>query len=395
MELTAKDRFLGICRFERPDDLYMWDCGFWTETLRSWIKQGAPKEIMDPAFRHQYFQFSPGLFTPGLLGIHSGLLYTGGKRVDVGKGLKFPDNGIPPTVPGFEPRLIDEDDSTMTVINGGGQTLKFLKEDSGNMPMYLDWPVRDRQTWNEYKKRLDPHTPERWPEDWDACVAAANATTAPVGLQIGGFFGHMREWVGSERVLYMFYDDPNLIEEMMDQMLYLESEITKRVVKDIKVDVALYWEDMCYKAGPLISPEMVRKFMMPRYRKLNELLRENGVEIIFLDSDGNIEALTPLWLECGINYLWPFEVAAGNDVVAVRKQYGKDLIISGAIDKRALAKGKDAIREEVYSKVPFLMKEGGYIPTTDHAVPPDVSLENYQYYINTMREVVGLDKISF
>jgi len=83
------------------------------------------------------------------------------------------------------------------------------------------------------------------------------------------------------------------------------------------------------------------------------------------------------------------------DVVAVRKQYGKDLIIGGAIDKRALAKDKDAIREEVYSKVPFLMEAGGYIPTTDHAVPPDVSLENYQYYINTIRDVVGQDRISF
>ena len=116
---------------------------------------------------------------------------------------------------------------------------------------------------------------------------------------------------------------------------------------------------------------------------------------ILVDSDGNVNELIPLWLECDINYIWPLEVAAGNDAVALRKQYGKDLILGGNIDKRALIKGKEAIREEVMSKVPFLLEQGGYFPTVDHRVPPDVTLENYQYYINTMREVAGLDKLSF
>ncbi len=86
---------------------------------------------------------------------------------------------------------------------------------------------------------------------------------------------------------------------------------------------------------------------------------------------------------------------AGNDAVALRKEYGQDLILGGNIDKRALIKGKYAIREEVMAKVPFLLEKGGYFPSVDHLVPPDVSLGNYQYYINTMREVAGLEKISF
>ena len=114
-----------------------------------------------------------------------------------------------------------------------------------------------------------------------------------------------------------------------------------------------------------------------------------------MDSDGNVEQLIPLWLEAGINLIWSFEVAAGNDVVALRKQYGRDLIIAGTIDKRALIKGKEAIREEVMSKVPFLLETGGYFPSIDHLVPPDVTFENYCYYINLMREVAGLEKLSF
>ena len=141
--------------------------------------------------------------------------------------------------------------------------------------------------------------------------------------------------------------------------------------------------------------EMVRKFMLPRYKKITDLLHSYGVDVIYVDSDGNLNELIPLWLEVGINYVWPLEVAAHNDAVALREMYGKDLIMSGNIDKRALIKGKEAIREEVMSKVPFLLEQGGYFPTVDHTVPPDVTFENYCYYINLMREVAGLEKLSF
>ena len=135
--------------------------------------------------------------------------------------------------------------------------------------------------------------------------------------------------------------------------------------------------------------------MLPRYRKITDLLHSYGVDVIFLDSDGNLNELIPLWLEVGINFLWPFEVAAHNDVVAIRKKYGKNLIIGGGIDKRELAKGREATREEVMSKVPFLLEQGGYFPGVDHVVPPDITFENYCYFINTVREVAGLEKLPF
>jgi len=281
------------------------------------------------------------------------------------------------------------------MVNQGGQTVRVLKDNPQKMPMYLDHPVKDRDSWKEYKKRLDPVTPERWPADWDAYVDKMNSRDYPVILSVGSFFGFLREWMGLERLLLTFYDDPDLIEDMMDTMLHLELEVIRRTVKDIKVDQASFWEDMCYKTGPLISPDMFSRFMVPRYRQITELLRNNGIDIIYVDSDGNVNELLPLWLESGINYIWPLEVAAGNDAAALRKQYGKDLILGGAIDKRALLKGKEAIREEVFSKVPYLLEQGGYFPSVDHLVPPDVTFDKYCYYINTLREVAGLEKLSF
>ena len=129
--------------------------------------------------------------------------------------------------------------------------------------------------------------------------------------------------------MYLFYDDPGLIDDMMETILHLETEIIRRVAKDIKIDLAWYWEDMAYKGGPMISPDMVRKYMLPRYLRLNEVVRGGGCEAFFLDSDGNIEALIPLWLEAGINFFWPLECAAGMDPLALRKKYGKDIILGG------------------------------------------------------------------
>ncbi len=402
MNISPKERFLDIAHFKRPGDLYMPSTlnGFWEQTLEKWVEQDAPKEIINPGFRREYFQFE---HIRRLAETNSGAIGEGREevpsKIDLGHGITVPARALSPAVPAYEPRIVSEDEHTVTLIKTDGRTTKSLKEDIktgwGSMSMYLDWPVKDRATWNEHKKRLDPNTPERWPPDWNAFVQKMNGKSEPLSLRVGSFYGFLREWVGSERILYMFYYDPGLIEDMMEQMLYLETEVIKRVLKDIKVQQATFWEDMCYKAGPLISPAMVRKFMMPRYKKITDLLHSYGVDVIFLDCDGNVEQLIPLWLEVGINFIWPFEVAAGNDAVALRKKYGKDLIIGGGIDKRALIKGKEATREEVMSKVPFLLEQGGYFPSIDHLVPPDVTFENYCYYINLMREIAGLEQLSF
>ena len=390
---TDRERYLGICRFERPGDLFYSD-GFWSRTLANWIREGAPAQLFDSEFRAEYFGYGR---IRGLSEIRSGIDYSRGQTLTLAGGIRAADWGTVPIMPSYEPRIIAEDERTVTIINGSGQTAKMFRGRTGKMPMFVEYPVKDRATWNEYKKRLDPTTPERYPEDWNAFVQSVRKQSEelPIVLAVGSFFGLLREWMGTEALLYLFYDDPALVEDMMDTMLHLESEIFRKVIKDVRVDQANYWEDMCYKNGPMISPAMFKKYMVPRYQKLNELLRSHGVDIIYVDSDGNLDELLPLWVEAGINLIFPLEVAAGMDALAVRKKYGTSLAIQGAIDKRALIKGPDAIRGEVMSKVPFLLEQGGYFPSVDHNVPPDVTFENYCYCINTIREVAGLEKLSF
>jgi uroporphyrinogen decarboxylase len=395
MKMSNRERFKAIARFQRPGDLFIVET-FWPDVFPNWVRQGAPEQIIPKVssvsgvdlFLREYFKLDDKKL---ISEVHSG--WASGKEVDIGHNIRTVDGGI--LVPGYESKVISEDERTITYANGTGQTLKVLKNKAFTMPMFLDWPVKDRASWKKHKKMLDPNNLGRWPTDWKAYVQELNSHNDPVVLQVGGFFGLLREWVGSEKILYMFYDDPDLIEDMMDQILYLETEIIKRVVKDITIDEVDFCEDVAYKAGPLISPNMVKKFMVPRYKKIIDLCHAHDIDIIYVDCDGNIEQLIPLWLEAGINYVWPLEQTAGNDVVSFRKKYGKDLILGGGIDKRALLKGKEAIRKEIMSKVPFLLEGGGYFPSVDHYVAPDVTLDNYRYYINTLREVAGLEVLSF
>jgi len=345
-----------------------------TKTLERWVKEGAPEEILSSTkARLSYFGFE----RIGMVHVESSFLAIG----EAG-GPPF----IPPVRPRFEIKLVEEDERTRTIIDEAGRKVRQFKADLQRMPAWLDAPVKNREDWEEYKKRLDPHHPERWPEpDWNAYAERLTQRDYPLGLEVGSFYGLLRDWTGAERLMYLFYDDPALVSDMMAHMEYFSTEIIQRVLKDIQVDFAVFWEDMAWKKGPLISPKMFREFMMPHYKKVTGLLRSKGVDIIFVDSDGNISQLIPLWIESGVNGMYPLEVAAGMDAVELRQRYGNECLLWGNIDKRALAESKEVLKEELDRKIPFLLSQGGYFPGIDHFIPEDVPLENFQFYLDYLR----------
>jgi uroporphyrinogen decarboxylase len=389
--ISKRERFKVICRGERPSDVSImdWFHRGWPETTEAWIAQGAPVEIRNQDSLNQYFQFE---HLHGLCEVISEHNRNDLKENPFALAIGSYSN-LPPILPVFERKILSEDARHRIETTYGGSVIEVAKEFPQRMPRYLDRPVKDWATWSEYKKRLDPHTPERWPMDWNAFVEERNSQDNPTMLLLEGLFMCAREFMGLEDLLFTFYDDPKLIEDMMEQVLYLELEVVRRATKELKIEIARISEDIGYKSGSLISPAMVQKYMIPRYQQIVDLLHSNGVQIVQMDSDGNVSELIPLWLEIGINFVWPLEVAAGMDAIDLRHKYGKDLILGGNIDKRVFSKGEKAIYEEVKSKVPFLLQTGGYFPCLDHIVPPDLSLASFRYYINLLREIGGMDKL--
>jgi len=182
--------------------------------------------------------------------------------------------------------------------------------------------------------------------------------------------------MGLERISVALYDDPQWIQEMMDYLVEFCCACGERALKDLDLDYVLLWEDMACKHGPLISPRMFREFMLEPYVRLTRSIHDYGVDLIFVDSDGDAESLIPLWLEGGVNGFYPVERAAGMDPLHLRSRFGPQLRLMGGIDKRAMIAGPRAIDAELVHVMP-LLKGGGYIPWCDHHVPPDVPLRHY------------------
>ena len=362
--MTDREKFLKIARFELKGEVclpnqFQW---FWAETLVRWRKEGMAGD------NH-------------LLNIF-GFERTEGIPVSLG------------LLPVFEGETIEETkDYRIRIGSDGVKRKEFIPKTDAeaatalSMSQWLEFPVKDKRSWEEFKKRLNPHSPVRYPLNWEELKKGWKDRDYPLFLPGCSFYGWIRNWVGMENLALMFYDNPSLIHEMMDYIVYFTVETLKKAVNEVDIDFVCFWEDMAYKTASLISPRMFRDFMLPNYKKVTSFLREKGIDILLVDSDGNIEELIPLWLEGGVNGVYPLEVAAGMDVVAMRKKFGKNLIIEGGIDKRALAKGKKEIETEVMKKVPYLLKGGGYFPGIDHSVPHDVPLENYLYYLKLIREI--------
>jgi len=373
MAMTTLERYIGTIRFE-PVDRVPYHCDIaWASAVRRWIKEGLPEDAVPKKDGE-----IPGIVA---LGDYFGCDKSEGPGLNVNLGI------LPP----FEHEIIAEDELTRTERHGLGITQRTFKNNpETSMPEFIDHPVKTRKEWQEMKKRYDPSTPGRLPENWgDQLIEELKNATHPIGVGTSGLYWTLRDWLGAERLLLTFYDDPWMIHDMMETLTNLWIETLKPVVEKVQMHSFGLSEDMAYRNASLISPAMFREFMAPRYRRLTSFLKDHGVEHICIDCDGLLDELLPLFMECGVTAITPVEIQCGNDPVAMRKKFGKNLVIHGGIDKRALAGGEDAIRKEMESKVPWLLEQGGYFPSIDHAVPYDVSFKDFCYYMELKKKMIG------
>ncbi len=382
--MNTRERYLALMTFEEVDRTLLWELGYWGGTLRRWYQEGLPKikgvpeEVADgssvmaecagvPLGRygeydaHHYFKMDPAVV-----------------RVPLNIG----------TYPPFEQKIIEEHDDWFIRQDEDGSLRKEIK-DRGTLPPIVGTPVKTREDWERYKaERLKPTLEGRLPDNWPELVQEYKKRDYPLALgQMHGFFGTPRYLLGEIEVLTKYYDDPELMKDMVNYLADFWIALFDGVLKDVAVDAVFLWEDMCYKAGPLISPDTFREFILPGYKKLTGFLKDHGVKLVCVDCDGDVWKLIPLWIEGGVNVLYPFEVAAGMDITEVRRAFPK-LGIMGGIDKMAVIRSKEAIDRELESKVSFMLKSGGYIPTIDHVVPPDISFENFKYYRQKLERLV-------
>ena len=360
--MNARERFLRVCKFEPVDHPPYWDClGFWGATVERWRNEGLPADV----WPNQYFS------------------------MDSWNGIPF-DAGLChiPYRPPFEHKILEEDDRTRTYVDGQGIVKRDRKDRPElSMSQFISFPVTERKDWDALKWRIDPSTPERYP-DWDEVRKQMGDREQPWGMSICGGYGMPRNLFGEERLALMYYDDPGLMHDIMRHWAEFYKGTFDRVLPNVDLDYVYIWEDMAFKNGPLIGPKTFEEFMLPYYKEVVGCILSHGVPNVIVDSDGDNRPILDLFVEAGVNVFFPLEIAANMEPLEIREKYGRKLVLWGGIDKRVLSKDKAAIEHELMRKVPQMIDSGGFIPAIDHSVPPDVPFENYVFYTKLLHELV-------
>ena len=212
--------------------------------------------------------------------------------------------------------------------------------------------------------------------------------THVAAIHFNGPFWQMREWCGFEPLCMLFMEDRDFIRRMVEFWTEFVSRTMAPILDAGVVDVVGMSEDMAYKEKSMISPAMAREFLAPAYDRWVAEARQAGVKVIDMDSDGRIDELIPIWIESGINVCDPVEVAAGNDIRAMRKRFGRKMAYRQGVDKRCIAAGGETIEDELRRLEP-IVRDGGFVPGCDHGVPPDISWPDFKRYATLLAEMTG------
>lgn len=369
--MTNRERALAVLRYQKYDRLPLVHFGWWTETIEKWTAEGH-------LTKDEAKQCGDGN-DPDIAAKKLGF--------DFNWQNMFYSNSDP--MPKFEREVLKEfPDGSRHVRDRLGAVVVENPNASG-IPAEIDHLLKDRASWEtHYKKRME------WKDERVDKKALdqlkGKERKDPLGLHCGSLYGDIRDMMGVEGISYLYADDECLYREIIDTMGELCYRKVKTVLESgVKFDFAHFWEDICFKNGPLVVPTIFEEYVGPHYKRITDMVRASGIDIISLDCDGWIDALIPIWLDNGVNTMFPIEVGTWNASIAPwRKKYGKKILGVGGMNKTVFAHDKAAIDAEVERLKP-LVELGGYIPCPDHRIPPDAKWDMVQYYCEKMHKVFG------
>ena len=384
--MNNRDRALAVLRYQKYDRLPLVHFGFLSETLERWQQEG---HITEEERRRC------GDGNPAEDSIAQKLGF------DFSWQTMFYPNSL--VRPGFESKVVAEfPDGSKHVRNHVG-VIEMQAPGAGSIPAEIDHLLKDRASWEEhYRPRLQ-WCPERVTEagfvhegkrhrfdQGGLEILKTGQRDRPLGLHCGSLYGNFRNIVGVEGTSYLLIDDEPLFDEILNtiaDICYRNTEYA--LTSGAKFDFAHFWEDICFKNGPLINPAVFADKVGPHYRRITQLLTRHGIDIVSLDCDGCIDKLLPIWLENGVNTMFPIEVGTWDASIGPwRAQYGKKLLAVGGVNKRVFSRDRSAVDAEIERLRP-LIALGGYIPCPDHRLPGDNQFELVQYYCDQMRKVTG------
>ena len=287
---------------------------------------------------------------------------------------------------GYPEKLLEETDQYKIWYDGLGRTMK-LPKGIATLAMPLDFPVRTMDDWLKVKPWYQ-FSENRFSDKWKDTVLDAQKDDKVISVVIPGGFDEPRQLLGEEELCVAYYEQPELIHDILSTIGETAFKVLERVSKEVQVDLLFVHEDMAGKSGALAGPIQINEFIKPYYRKIWDMLKERGAQIFDQDSDGDMNSVIDSFLDAGVNCMHPMEPAANMDIVKIRKKYGTRLAFYGGIDKHIIRQTKEDIARELEYKIPDMIESGGCVLALDHRIPTGTTLENYKYYVDTVWEMI-------
>lgn len=370
--MTNRERALNILHYKDADRLPAVHFGYWGELLQEWAEQGKiPEELAygnsDGSEKDRKLD--------ELIGWDFNWVCTKGA-----------EHGLYPC---FEEKVLEVlPDGSKRVLNSVG-VIERIKPGITSIPSEDDYTLKDREAFETlYKPRMQ-YRPDRVDTEYFRSFNETRDYSRPVGLNLGSVLGNIRDMTSVIGMSYLIYDDDEaLFADIVDTYAEMQYQCVKAILETgAKFDFAHYWEDICFKNGPLVSPEIFDELCAKHYKKRNDLCHEHGIDIISLDCDGVTEKLLPTWFDNGVNTMFPIEIGVwGDQFEPARKKYGKGMLGVGGMDKTALRKDKAAVDAEI-ERLKRLAAMGGFIPCPDHRLMPGTKFELVQYYAEEIKKI--------
>jgi uroporphyrinogen decarboxylase len=358
--MTDRERFVNQLHYRPADRTVNMEFGYWKENFQAWpmfVENG----ITNNAQADRFFHFDSGGTVGGKVWMN----------------------------PPFEYQVIEETEDKQIIRNHEGLLAEVPKDGHETIPHFINSSINSPADWEKVKaERFRLDDPDRQ-VDVDALVARHRRDRDyPLTVNVGSMIGKIRDMLTVEGLSYAMFDYPDMVEDMVETCCRLVESFLDQVLGKLDFDSAHGWEDIAFRGGPLITLDFFHDIVVPRYKRISEKLRAAGVDIWAIDCDGDIRPMIPGFLEGGVNVMFPFEVHCSGHPGEMLDKYGRDLRIMGGVDKMVLARTPGEIRAYVESLVPYV-RRGGFIPFCDHRCPPNVSQENYLYYLDVKQELLA------
>jgi uroporphyrinogen decarboxylase len=359
--LNDRERFNRQMHYQPVDRCFNMEFGYWDENYKLW-PMFVDNGITNEAEANLFFNFD---------------------SIEVISGYTW-------LYPKFDETVVEVRQTTKVIRNEDGLLAEIPKDGHDTIPHYISATVRTPEDWRKVKaERFQANNPGRKLDIAALKKQHPPERDYPLGVNCGSMIGKVRDMLTFEGLAYAIYDYPEMVEDMVETSCQMVEDTLDQLLPHFDFDFASGWEDICYKGGPIVSVKFFDKVIVPRYKRIHEKIQEAGIDLWYIDCDGDVRPILPAMMSAGINCLFPFEVNGCAHPAELFNHFGKELRIMGGVDKIQLGKGPAAIKAYLDTLAP-LVERGGYIPFCDHRCPPNVLPKDYLYYLDLKEAMFGM-----